>query len=230
MVAVREAAKEGSQNNKTIVCFPGFLETSSYFLDLYGALDCELVFVNNANYHSPFASANIESLDWPTNPYESGSIEYDGFHLALAVKNFASYEQVVLHGHSRGGAVVLDAGRQFPEITNDSARNITAVLEAAVLPQAKAAGGTPGPIRAALMAYLMPFMFSYLRGLPAAKIVRFPMMKPNNPHKTDVLQYLFKSAKQIKTLVANMLSLAEWQKNQTVDVFKNYQTINHLTI
>ena len=118
---------------RTLICFPGFLEDTRYFLSLYERRGYELILINNANYYSPFAMKDSQELPWDPNPHQPGCIEYDGFHVAQAVKQLATTDRIVIHGHSRGGAVVLDAGRQFPEIMKDETKQISALLEAAVL-------------------------------------------------------------------------------------------------
>ena len=137
VVGIRKPIAQATQ---TVICFPGFLEDMRYFQALYQDSDCELILVNNANYHSPFPLDEVEDLDLEINPYACGTIEYDGFTLAQVMRRFANCPEVVLHGHSRGGAVVLEAGRQFPDLMKTDGKQVSAILEAPVLPQARAAG------------------------------------------------------------------------------------------
>ena len=144
----RRPASNGSTHS--IVCFPGFLEDMRYFQDLYKDNNAELIFVNNANYHCPFTvegvSNDIINVDWPTNPYQLGSIEHDGFYLGLVLDKLATGDNITVHGHSRGGAVVLETGRQYPTLTHSKDRPVRAILEAAVLPQARTTGNGSEPI------------------------------------------------------------------------------------
>ena len=75
-----------AQPHKSIVCFPGFLEDMRYFQALYAAAGCELVLVNNANYHCAYPTDNARELDWPDNPHPAGSIEHDAFYLGLILR------------------------------------------------------------------------------------------------------------------------------------------------
>ena len=51
-----------NQSQRTIVCFPGFLEDMRYFQALYEDHDAELILLNNANYHCPFPFADVTEL------------------------------------------------------------------------------------------------------------------------------------------------------------------------
>ncbi len=213
---------------RTLICFPGFLEDTRYFLSLYERRGYELILINNANYHSPFDMKDSQELSWDPNPHPPGSIEYDGFHVAQAVKQLATTDRIVIHGHSRGGAVVLDAGRQFPEIMKDETKQISALLEAAVLPQGTPAGGIPGPVRSALTLYLMPIFLGLARNISEARLLKLPMMKPTNRLKTGLLQTLFCNAKSHATCVENMRNIAEWQEKHRYDLYENYHEITVL--
>ena len=107
VVAVREG---GADNLHSILCFPGFLEDMRYFQALYQDTEAQLILINNAGSHSPFTLHDVQTLAWQANPYDPGTIEHDGFYLAQAIQHIATGQQITLHGHSRGGAVVLEAG------------------------------------------------------------------------------------------------------------------------
>lgn len=217
--------KQGKNSSKTIVCFPGFTETMAYFTELYKDQDCQLILVNNALYHSPFDLANVEPITWPANPYELATIEYDGFHLAHIIKEFAQGSNIFVHGHSRGGAVVLDAGRQFPEVTKQQGKTITALLEAAVVPQGTTTAPSPGKYGQLLMNYLMPVVFNLSASMSRDRVEKMPMMTPTNDLKTALVLQSFRSPKHYWVYITNVVNIPAWQKQQSHDLYKNYDKV-----
>ncbi len=222
VIAVREAAAE---NDESILCFPGFLEDMRYFQYLYEDSGAQLILINNANYHSPFPDSGAEALAWPDNPYAVGTIEHDGFYLVLALQHLARGKRVTLHGHSRGGAVVLEAGRQSPEIMRDASTSVSAILEAPVLPGARAAGRGSSPVAYALISYLMPVVFGLLRNSSEERLLQQRMMRPTNALKTELCHSLFSVAKNYRTCVANVRSIHRWQQQTSDAVYANYTRI-----
>jgi len=220
-IAVHRTA---ARSTRTLICVPGFLEDVRYFLSLYRDRGYELILIGNANYYSPFVPNAVETLSWESNPHSPGSIEYDAFFVAQAVQSLATTDDVVLHGHSRGGAVVLDAGRQFPDVT----KQVSAVLEAPVLPQGTPAGGVPGPVVQALLRYLMPLFFAASRNISKKRLEKMPMMKPTNDRKTSFLRTLFCNTKDYATCLENVRDIGEWQKTQLHDLYENFARITVL--
>lgn len=222
--------KPPGTTTKTLICFPGFLEDQRYFLSLYdegGYVDkgYELILINNANYHSPFVQKNVTALQWDDNPYPIGTIEHDGFIVAQVVKKLTHSNDIFIHGHSRGGAVVLEAGRQFPELMKGNEKNITAILEAAVVPQGTQATGTPHPIVASLTLYLLPLVLGMSRNISDRRLQKLPMMKPTTPIKTHLIKTIFCNTKSYATCVENVRSIVEWQQQHFYDLYQNYDNI-----
>ncbi|MEZ5569937.1 MAG: hypothetical protein R3E54_16640 [Halioglobus sp.] len=110
-----------------------------------------------------------QPLAWPSNPYAPGTIEHDAFYVTLALEHLARGTRVSLHGHSRGGAVALEAGRQSPRLARPPDKSVTAILEAPVLPGARAAGRSSDPLRHALISYLLPVALGLLRNASAER-------------------------------------------------------------
>jgi len=210
---------------KTLVCFPGFLEDMRYFQALYADVDCQLLLVNNANYHSPFDTSEVEPLNWPANPYPLGSIEYDGFYLAHTVKELAVGSEVFLHGHSRGGAVVLEAGRQFPELMRDGQRQISAILEAPVLPRVRSVGNLSDPFPHRVAAYLLPIVLGHSRKTTPQQLSKQRMMLPGSELKTQLCLSLFSVAQYYRTCVANVRSIQNWQLGTEFEVYQNFADV-----
>ena len=216
--------------SRSIICFPGFLEDMRYFQDLYKDNDAELILVNNANYHCPFLNeketGNVAQLDWPKNPYKIGTIEYDGFYLGLVLERLAGGREVYLHGHSRGGAVVLETGRQYPELTNSNERTVSAILEAAVLPQALTAGNGSDPLPHRIACYLMPIFFGLSRNISTQRLLKLPMMRPTNPVKTELMKSVFVNSRSYATCVVNVQSIVSWQRTIGFEVYDNFPTLS----
>ncbi|MFT7403691.1 alpha/beta hydrolase [Zhongshania sp.] len=217
----RRPAKNGS--TRTLICFPGFLEDMRYFQDVYKDSDAELILLNNANYHCPFSMDDITELDWPKNPYTLGTIEHDAFYMGNALERLASGHEICLHGHSRGGAVVLETGRQFPELTNSKTRLVRALLEAAVLPQARTVGNGSEPLPHKLQCYFIPIYFGLSRNISAEKLLKLPMMRPTTTLKTDLCLSVFSVSRSYATCVANVRSIFAWQRSTQFDVYENYK-------
>lgn len=226
-IGLRPARKD---SQRTIICFPGFLEDMRYFENLYAEEEAELILVNNANYHCPFLNeketGDVAQLDWPKNPYNIGTIEHDGFYLGLVLERLAGGREVCLHGHSRGGAVVLETGRQYPELTSSKERTVSAILEAAVLPQALMAGNGSDPLQHRIACYFMPIFFGLSRNISNQRLLKLPMMRPTNPLKTELLMYIFSNTRSYDTCVINVQSIVSWQRTMGFDVYDNFSSLN----
>lgn len=222
----RRPAKNDCQ--RTIICFPGFLEDMRYFQNLYAEQDAELILVNNANYHCPFPTVVVTKLEWPENSYVIGTIEHDAFYLGLVLERLASGQEVCLHGHSRGGAVVLETGRQYSKLMNMKARPVSALLEAPVLPKARAAGKASEPFSHKTACYLLPIFFGLKRHWKQERLLSLPMMRPTNELKTELLMSIFSTTRSYATCVSNVKSIYAWQRNMGYDVYENYSSLTLL--
>jgi pimeloyl-ACP methyl ester carboxylesterase len=210
---------------KTIICFPGFLEDMRYFQALYEDFDGELILVNNADYHCPFRSDSVLQLHWPENPFPLGTIEHDGYYLGRVISELASGSEIVLHGHSRGGAVVLETGRQYPQLTGDGDKKIVALLEAAVLPGGRMVGKGSESVPHALICYLMPVVLGLSRKSGEAQLLKQPMMRPTNALKTRICSTIYTNPIHYSTCVVNARSIRQWQLQQPFDLYKNFSCI-----
>lgn len=219
----RRAASDGS--NKTIVCFPGFLEDMRYFQTLYEDVHCELILVNNANYHCPFPDLPVQPLEWPANPYLRGTIEHDGFYLAHTLQELAGGAECILHGHSRGGAVVLEAGRQFPQLMQRDDVSVSGILEAPVLPGARSVGKANEPMTHRIICYLMPIALGLARSASVKQLLKQPMMRPTNDLKTRTVKTIYSTARNYSTCVENVRSIVTWQRETAYDIYSHYPNI-----
>ncbi|HET8708637.1 MAG TPA: alpha/beta hydrolase [Pseudomonadales bacterium] len=212
-------------SQKTVICFPGFLENQRYFLDLYNDAAVELILINNADYHSEFCNKNAIVPDWArTNPHPCGSIEYDAFQLCQVIENLASSRDILLHGHSRGAAVVLEAAKQRPDLTS----SMTALLEAPVLPKAK----TIGPFELIMKSggyYFFPLLFNLIRHVPVQYRMLPSLAHPMTPQKRQIFDILPHVPKRYRTAIVNLKNIARWQRHADFDVYNHFKQI-HIVI
>ena len=195
-----------------------------YFQALYEESDCELILMNNANYHSPFEETGAQPLDWPANPFEVGTIEHDGFHLAQVLQSLARGDDIILHGHSRGGAVILEAGRQFPDLMQEH-RRLSAILEAPVLPRARAAGRNSDTLPHLLICYLLPIALGMGRRSTPEQLLKQPMMHPANALKTRLCLGLYTAPRKYATCVVNVRNIRHWQRTRDYSLYANIPRI-----
>ena len=223
----RRPARNDSQ--RTIVCFPGFLHDMRYFQEVYREHDAELILVNNANYHCPFltekVAGDVTELEWPENPHAIGTIEHDAFYLGLALERLVNGRDVRLHGHSRGGAVVLETGRQYPELVNCKKRPVSATLEAPVLPQARTAGNASDPMPHRLQCYFLPIFIGLSRNISTERLLKMPMMCPTTPLKTHICLSIFSVSRSYATCVANVKSIVNWQRAAGFELYRNFPSL-----
>ena len=213
MVAYRPAQTRATA---TVVAMPGFLEDQRYFTGLYSDPNVELILINSCNYHIPVIPNNPKLCEFfNQHNFKLGSIEYDAAVLNWAVENLVTTKQVRLHGHSRGGAVVLEAIKQQPNLHI----NNEALLEAPVLPKAKGhpalelALGTVG-------LYLLPLTTPIIKRIPAGLYIPF-LYQPMNQRKKILLSGLFHNPKNYQTIIDNIHFLEEWMENNDYSIYKH---------
>ncbi len=215
------AVRNGGNTERTIICVPGYVENMRYFQSLYEQTDCQLILLNNADYHCPFDTDHIEQLDWPENTHPLGTIAHDAFRLCQVIAELASGKHITVHGHSRGGAITLEAGGQQPELTAE----LHAILEAPVLPGAHVANNGDAPLKSAIAAYLTPLILAQGRHITDEKLNKIPFMQPVTPLKTEICKSVFSNARHYRTNVINMRELQQWQRSASDELYRNYKTV-----
>lgn len=214
---------------KTVVCMPGFMETIAYYFDVYNDADVDLILVNNGFYHSPLEDDNAIRPAWydDNNPYELGTIEHDAYVLVQVLRHLPSTDHIILHGHSRGGAVVLEAGRMLRMAgePQEPQRYHAALLEAPVLPQGKARGhDAPLLIRIAIR-YFMPLAFHQYRD-NARLYLNFGGYKhPHTDVKAHILSQYFGNPKQYHITVTNIKNIDQWITHTDYSVFDSFSNV-----
>ncbi|MDC3249180.1 alpha/beta hydrolase [Porticoccaceae bacterium] len=215
--------------HRTIICFPGFMEDIRYFQELYQDDNVELILVNNANYHCPFLgvkdTVDVTELAWPENPYQLGTIEYDAFYVGLVLEHLATGSNITMHGHSRGGAVVLETGRQYPKLTNSTTRSVSAILEAPVLPQARLAGKGSDALPHGLACYFLPLLLGWLRNSSEERRIKRIMVGPVTPLKHQLLLSVANNPRTYATCVTNLRSIIAWQRTTPIEAYNNFSAL-----
>jgi pimeloyl-ACP methyl ester carboxylesterase len=203
--------KNTGQSQRTIICMHGWLENYRYFTQLYTPNDGEIIFVNSSDYHATNKNITPIKADWQTAPrYELHTIEHDAEILIQAVKNLASTDELWLHGHSRGGAVVLEAIKQNQALF----KNATVILEAPILPEAPIVKANNRPkvlndLVASITMYPLPFIATWIRkfGIPNFVLTN---ISPMNERKKLLLSGLLDNYKYTKVLIDNLENMNAW--------------------
>lgn len=206
----------------TVIAVHGFLEHHGYFTQAYQAPDTELILLTCSNYHVPASGPMSEDAPWqvPIKHLEA-TIEYDACILNQALAKLPSTSRVRVHGHSRGGAVILEAIRQRPELYDE----VDVVLEAPVLPQ--------GRLHRLVLAMLepvshgmWPWVIRLINSAPSTAYGQTFFGKIT-PRKQQLLDRLFTTTKDHLTIVRNIENIMAWMEKTDVSV---YQHLTHGTI
>ncbi|TVP54896.1 MAG: alpha/beta hydrolase [Halomonadaceae bacterium] len=218
-VSVRNHSGEARH---TVIGLHGFLENHCYFTQLYQEPTTELVLVTCSNYHIPVSGPVVEIPDWERAiKHPEATIEYDAQILIQAMDNLLSSDQVRVHGHSRGGAVILEAAKQRPELFRD----VDVVLEAPVLPQ-----GQLHPLVTAMLEPIShgmwPWLVRAINSTPSSAYGQafFGRM---NPRKKKLLTKMFTATRDHLTIVRNLENILAWMEKAGTEY---YEPIRHGTI
>ncbi|UZE96771.1 alpha/beta hydrolase [Alkalimarinus alittae] len=205
----------------TVIGVHGFLENHCYFTQSYQDATTELILLTCSNYHIPVSGPSPEPAPWEV-PIKSleGTIQYDAKILNQAMENLPTTENVRVHGHSRGGAVVLEAIRQRPELYTHA----DIVLEASVLPQ-----GQLHPLVTALLEPvshgMWPWVIRFINSTPSSSYGQSFFGKMNG-RKKQLLNKLFTATKDHLTIVRNIEDIMTWMEKTSFEV---YDHITHGT-
>jgi hypothetical protein len=217
-VSVRNHSGKASH---TVIGVHGFLENHCYFTQTYQDATTELILLTCSNYHVPVSGPSPEPAPWevPIKALEA-TIEYDASILNQAMENLPTTENVRVHGHSRGGAVLLEAIIQRPDLY----KNADIVLEASVLPQ-----GQLHPLVTALLEPvshgMWPWVIRFINSTPASSYGQSFFGKMN-PRKKQLLNKMFTATKDHLTIVRNIENIMDWMEKTTFEV---YEDIKHGT-
>lgn len=205
-------AERASRNPRaTVICIPGFCEDPRYFTRHYSDPEVQLILVANADYRITLAAAEA-AAPWAAAPAQPlGSVAYDAEVLAQALAHLARSANVRVHGHSRGGAVALEAAARHPALF----RGVEVVLEAPLLPRAR----PRRPVSRAAV-WLLPFLLELWRLQPISSLNR-PLWGPlDDARKRELIAaYPFNGGAGI--YVRNLEWLDAWMRERDYDLYRH---------
>ncbi|RFA36097.1 alpha/beta fold hydrolase [Alkalilimnicola ehrlichii] len=211
VVAVRDCESPRA----TVIGMHGFCENFSYFTDLYNDPDVQLILVNSGDYHVPLDQPHYVDASWAETPDAPvGSIEYDAEVLIQALAHLPKSQRIRVHGHSRGGAVVLEAASRRPDLFAD----VEAILEAPVLPQAAPKKGLPPGTF-----LLLPFFVPLWRKQPISARNRALWGPVDTPRKRAQIESLPFNPKRTRTLSTNLRLIGEWMRQRDYGIYQHLQ-------
>ncbi|WP_323751652.1 alpha/beta hydrolase [Marinobacter sp.] len=200
----------------TVIGVHGFLENHCYFTQTYDAPTTELILLTCSNYHIPVNGVTPEQAEWEVPiKFLEGTIEYDACILNQALQNLPTTPNIRLHGHSRGGAVILEAIRQWPELYED----VEVVLEAPVLPQGKL-HALVTTLLEPVSHGMWPWIIRLINSAPQSAYGQTFFGKMN-PRKRQLLSKLFCATKDHLTIVRNIEDIMEWMARTDCSVYQN---------
>lgn len=209
-------ARQGPEDAaQSVIVMPGFVENFLYFTAYYQDPALQLIMLTSANYHVPVNRPRYRKAEW-VSPLRSrpGTIAYDAEVLNQALEHLANGHQVRVHGHSRGGAVILEAARQRPELFS----RVEVILEAPVLPQGKPFREVPKAAR-----WFLPFYLFAWQQQPISPSNRHLFGPLDDPRKRELVSALPFNPRHGKTFVDNILDLADWMERTPTDIYQHLQ-------
>ncbi len=163
----------------------------------------------------PVSQPTYTTANWARTPdYRAGTIAYDAAVLNLALEHLVSTRQVRVHGHSRGGAVALEAARQRPDLFE----SVEVILEAPVLPQGKPYAEVP-----AIARWLFPFFLLLWQQQPISDRNRAVWGSLENPRKRELIWGYPFNARHCSTLVTNIADMNRWMAETGTDSYRCVQ-------
>lgn len=197
----------------TVICMHGFCESPRYFTRHYSDPDIQLILLTSGDYHLALAGAEERCAAWASvPPAPVGSIEYDAGILVQALEHLPEASHVRVHGHSRGGAVVLEAAAMRPELF----RGVEVVLEAPVLPQGRLRQPVTGPLL-----WLLPFLLPLWQWLPIPPLGSARWGALDDPHKRELIATMPFNGRRAVTLLANIGSIMRWMQERDPGIYRN---------
>lgn len=199
----------------TVIVMHGFLESPLYFSRFYDDPRIELIMLVATGYQLPFHTGNIREAQWATRgQHQPGTIAADAELVNLALEHLPSSRNLQVHGHSRGGAVVLEAARQRPDLFSA----VEVLLEAPALPQ-----GRPWKPQPAVALWLLPLVHLLWQGKPDAVLSR-PVWGPlKNGEKRELIMAMPFNPTSSRLMMTNMQDLLRWMDTTGTDIYRHVQ-------
>lgn len=213
-VGAATLARSGPQQARhSVIAVHGFVENFLYFTEFYKDPALELILFTSADYHTPVTRPNAKVPDWAKAPNErQGSIAYDAEVLIQALEHLVTGEEVRVHGHSRGGAVILEAARRRPDLFEQA----EVILEAPVLPQGKPYAELSAGVR-----WFLPFVLPFWQQQPISprnKAIWGPL---DDKRKRSLIMGLPFNPRHCSTMMANLKDMAAWMPGTGTEVYQH---------
>jgi pimeloyl-ACP methyl ester carboxylesterase len=191
----------------------GFVADMRYFTHYYSDPDLQLILLTSCDYHVPITGPRYRSAPWVKPPTErEGTIAYDAAVLVQALEHLPRTGSIRVHGHSRGGAVVLEAASMRPDLF----KQVEVVLEAPVLPQAR-----PYVSTTAIQLWLMSFVVPLWRREPISQRNRGAWGPLDNARKRELIMAFPFNPKRVATMVSNLRGIDDWMKGRDASLYRN---------
>ncbi len=208
----------GDKPQATVVCMHGFLENPLYFTEHYREGNVQLLGICSGDYHLPLENPDIRPAPWARPPEAPlGSIEYDAAVLVQVLEHLPKSRVIRAHGHSRGGAVVLEAAAMRPDLF----QSVEVVLEAAVLPEGRPRQEMPAAVR-----WLLPFLIPLWRKNPINPRNRSIWGPLDDPRKVRLIENYPFNPRRVSTIIANLKHMRRWMQARGTSI---YQQLDHGT-
>ncbi len=205
--------RRGDNPRTTVICMHGFVSDMRYFVEHYKDPSIQLILLMSCDYHVPISSPRFKSASWAKTPSApEGTIPYDAAVLVQALEHLPRTDRVRVHGHSRGGAVILEAASLRPDLF----ARVEVILEAPVLPQ-----GKPYASVSAMGLWLMAFVMPLWRREPISQRNLKTWGPLENALKREHIMGFPFNPKRTSTTVANMRNIGEWMKGRDHTLFQN---------
>ncbi|WP_240486843.1 alpha/beta fold hydrolase [Hyalangium minutum] len=197
----------------TVIGMHGFVGDLRYFTDHYRDPDLQLILLTSCDYHLPITQPRYKTAPWVKVPtQEEGSIAYDAAVLVQALEHLPRTQRIRVHGHSRGGAVILEAAALRPDLF----KQVEVVLEAPVLPQAR-----PYVPTTATQRWFLPFVLPLWQREPISRRNRGAWGPLENTRKRELITAFPFNPKRVATMAANLKELDSWMKARDVSLYQN---------
>lgn len=202
----------------TVVCMHGFLESPHSFTHFYADPSLQLVLLSSADYAQPFSGQTSSEPVWVKTPIqgEVGDIEYDAQVLALALEHLPRSNTIRVHGHSRGGAVVLEAAQRRPDLFE----KVQVLLETPVVPRGQVYGAR-GAVAMSLAFFFLPLILAVWRRYPTLKLSQRALGRLDDARKKQVMLNLPNNPRRARTAERNVKSILAWSSKTGVDVYQH---------
>src|SRR5690606_35322833 len=132
--------------------------------------------------------------------------------LNLALEHLPGTRNVRVHGHSRGGAVILQAASERPDLFSQ----VEVILEAPVLPQ-----GQPYRPSSAISRLLLPSLHLLWQRRPDM-LLEQPIWGPlDDPDKRELIRAMTFNPRSSALLLTNVRDLLGWMASSSTAIYRH---------